>query len=39
MDIRIGGGLLMLVFMVYVVMKLRKIEQTCTYHTTQMATQ
>jgi hypothetical protein len=39
MDIRIGGGLLMLVFMVYVVMKLRKIEATCAYHTTQMATQ
>jgi len=38
MDIRVGGGLIGLAFMIYVVMKLRKIEQNCVYHTTQMAT-
>ena len=29
MDIRIGGGLIALVFMIYVVTKLRKIEAKC----------
>jgi len=37
MDIRVGGGLITLAFMIYVVMKLRKIEANTLAHQAQMA--